>query len=463
MTVEQVTVEELLKAGDLELVQDGNHGGNYPKVEEFVVTGVPLITGACLDYGHIDLSKASFLTEKRASKLRVGFAKAGDVLLSHKGTMGKTAIVPELKTDYVILNPQLTLYRVKEGGKLKNRYLKYFFDSKVFQDFIQRISATSTIHTLPIREQKKMQIPVLSIRDQEEIISIVGGLDDKIELNRQTNQTLEQIARAIFTSWFVDFEPVKAKIEAKAAGCDPETAAMCAISGKLEPELDQLPLEHRQQLAATAALFPDELVESELGLIPEGWEVERFGSIVSNIRESINPQAIAPDEPYVGLEHIDRQQIYLTQRGVAGDVDSNKSAFQEGDVLFGKLRPYFHKVCFVGFDGICSTDILVFRAKEDCWRGFVQCQLFDSVFVEYANVRSTGTRMPRASWKDMLAYPIAKPSDELAAIFSTMIDGFNAKAVLNVDSSRSFSGLRDSLLPKLLSGEINLNEVQAEV
>lgn len=110
----------------------------------------------------------------------------------------------------------------------------------------------------------------------------------------QKQFTLEQTAQTLFKSWFVDFEPVKAKIAAKAAGRDPERAAMCAISGKLELELDQLPPEQRQQLAATAALFPDELVESELGLIPEGWEVSEIGNEVTVVGGG-TPSTANPD------------------------------------------------------------------------------------------------------------------------------------------------------------------------
>lgn len=143
---------------------------------------------------------------------------------------------------------------------------------------------------LSLTSQRGLNVRVPDITVQSETARILGDLDDKIELNRQINQTLEQIVQAIFKSWFVDFEPVKAKIEAKAAGRDPERAAMCAICGKLEPELDQLPPEQYQQLATTAALFPDELVESELGLIPVGWGGLSLGEVTSYLSRGISPK-----------------------------------------------------------------------------------------------------------------------------------------------------------------------------
>ena len=159
-----------------------------------------------------------------------------------------------------------------DTDNLLPEFLNYAIQGLEWQQWASAAGVGSVRVRIYYKELARLALTIPPIAEQEKIVQILSTLDDKIELNRQINQTLEQIAQTIFKSWFVDFEPVKAKIEAKAAGRDPERAAMCAISGKLEPELDQLPPEQYQQLAATAALFPDELVESELGLIPVGWE-----------------------------------------------------------------------------------------------------------------------------------------------------------------------------------------------
>ncbi|PNU20127.1 restriction endonuclease subunit S [Geothermobacter hydrogeniphilus] len=453
------------KVADLEaakklLVQDGNHGEYRPRKNEFVENGTAFIRAADLGYGAVKFDAAEKINEVAFKRIRKGVGADFDTILSTKGTVGKIAFVPEGSPRFVC-SPQTSFWRSLDHDFIDPKFLYYELQSKHFLNQISsRKGETDMADYLSLTSQRSLNIRVPDLCEQRDIARILGALDEKIELNRQINQTLEQIAQAIFKSWFVDFGPVKAKIEAKASGRDPERAAMCAISGKSEAELDQLTEEQRQQLSATAALFPDELVESELGLVPEGWEVSTFGTIAKNIRAGVDPTSELPETPYVGLEHIERKHIYLTAWGRAEQVDSNKSRFSTGDILFGKLRPYFHKVSYMPFSGICSTDILVVRAMSTEWQGYVQYQLFNERFVEYSNVRSTGTRMPRANWKDMAQYPMAKPSSDLAAIYNKTVINFNDLAALMVQETNNLATLRDTLLPKLLSGEIRIPEAE---
>lgn len=434
MSSEWLTVEALLRDGDLALIQDGNHGGSYPKVEEFIADGVPLITGACLIDGGVDYAKAGFISHSRAAQLRVGFAKPGDVLLTHKGTMGKTAIVPESRYPTTILNPQITLYRVAESGRLQARYLKFFFDSQIFQRLLIQISATSTINTLPIKEQKKLEIPVPSQETQYEVVGVLGALDDRITLLRETNTTLEAIAQALFKSWFVDFDPV----HARARGEEP---------AGLAPEV--------------AALFPDSFEESELGMVPKGWKVGVLGEVADTVRKQIQPGAMTADTLYVGLEHIPRLSLGLNAWGTAEELESAKSCFEKGDVLFGKLRPYFHKIVIAPFEGVCSTDILVCRAKSPEYYAFVLMHLFSTELVSYADRLSNGAKMPRVNWNDLAAYQVAIPPTELALTYMDVVKPMFAQITDNVLQAQTLAILRDALLPRLISGQLRLPETEA--
>ncbi|MCS6997659.1 MAG: restriction endonuclease subunit S, partial [Casimicrobiaceae bacterium] len=236
-------------------------------------------------------------------------------------------------------------------------------------------------------------------------------------------------------SWFVDFDPVRAK----ASGEPPES--ICRRLG-LTPDL--------------LALFPDRLVDSELGEIPEGWEVGTLGDIANNPRRSLQANEIPASTPYIALEHIPRRCIALCEWSVADKVESNKFAFKRGEILFGKLRPYFHKVGVAPVDGVCSTDIVVVAPKSAEWFGCVLGHISGDAFIEHTNALSTGTKMPRTSWADMSRYPVALPSNALVQALDSVVRPLVDRIVAGVHQSRALAALRDTLLPKLISGKLRV-------
>lgn len=182
------TVAELIEQGMLEPPMDGNHGAIHPNTSDYVTEGVPFIMANDLVGGSIDYSSCAFITEKQAKTLRKGFAHPGDVLLTHKATIGRTAIVP---SDYetVILTPQVTYYRVIKG--ISNKYLKYYFDSHSFQQTFQNWAGSgSTRAYLGITAQQKLPIVLPDLEVQEKIAAVCGTLDEKISLNKKINDNL---------------------------------------------------------------------------------------------------------------------------------------------------------------------------------------------------------------------------------------------------------------------------------
>jgi type I restriction enzyme S subunit len=215
----------------------------------------------------------------------------------------------------------------------------------------------------------------------------------RINQLERTNACIENIAGTIFKSWFVDFDPVRAKAEGR--------------------ELEGMD-------AATAALFPSEFEQSELGPIPIGWNAGHLGGVCEIARSVAQKASILADDKYVGLEHIPRESWALAEWGTAEGLQSGKSRFVVGDILFGKLRPYFHKVCIAPVDGVCSTDILVLRPVA-LWMPFVLCHVSSKTLIEYATRLSNGAKMPRTKWQDLYSYPIAVPSERLAEKFADVI------------------------------------------
>lgn len=280
---------------------------------------------------------------------------------------------------------------------------------------------------------RESYICVPTVLEQREIASILGALDDKIELNRRMAATLEEMARALYRSWFVDFDPVKAKAE-----------------GLAPAFMDE----------ATAALFPDRLGDDGL---PEGWRRGHLSDVALNPRTGVKPEQIDPSTPYIGLEHMPRRSIRLGDWGAAENVGSQKSAMRRDDFLFGKLRPYFHKVGISPVDGICSTDIIVVRPKAPEWASFVLSVISSDAFVEHTNAGSSGTRMPRTNWKDMGRYDVVLPPVAVAAAFEAALSSMRDRIVASVHEARTLAALRDTLLPKLMSGELRVGEAREQV
>ena len=249
------------------------------------------------------------------------------------------------------------------------------------------------------------------------------------------NETLEAIARALFKSWFVDFDPVRAKM----AGRD--------------PGLPQ----------SLADLFPDRFVDSEIGKLPEGWEVAHLGDIAESPRRNVDPSELTGSTPYIGLEHMPRRSITLADWGRSEKITSNKSSFKKGEFLFGKLRPYFHKVGIAPVDGICSTDIVVITSRNTTYEAFVLAVVSSVEFVSYMDQTSTGTKMPRTSWKTMSRHVLTLPPEPVLKAFQDRVEPILNRVVASTHTNRSHAQLRDALLPKLISGDIRLREAEKAV
>lgn len=200
-------IQDLVNLGIIEKPSDGNHGEIHPKGDDFVSAGIPFIMSSDINNGLIDFENCKFISEVQAKTLRKGFSVTGDVLLTHKASIGRTAIVPQIDTDYILLTPQVTYYRIKDNGRLNNGFLKYYFDSKPFQSVLAAYSgAGSTRAYIGITEQLNLPISLPDINIQQKIASVLSALDAKIELNNRINAELEAMAKTLYDYWFVQFD-----------------------------------------------------------------------------------------------------------------------------------------------------------------------------------------------------------------------------------------------------------------
>lgn len=399
-------------------------------------SAVPFVDMAALPQFSRDINLEGVVT--REAKGAGAHFQNGDTLLARITPClenGKTAqarclddeAIAEGSTEFVVL-----------CGKdpADNDFIYYLCRDPIFREYaIGRMEGTSGRQRVSWQSIAAYEFPFPPPDERRAAARVLSALDDRITLLRETNATLEAIAQALFKSWFVDFDPVRAKME-----------------GRIPEGMDE----------DTARLFPDALEESELGLVPRGWRVGMLGDVAQTTRKQIPPSDLHAGQNYVGLEHIPRLSLSLTDWGTADGLESAKAAFSAGDILFGKLRPYFHKVVVAPFDGVCSTDILVCQAKLPCYYAFVAMQLFSVALIDYADRLSNGAKMPRVGWKDLAAYPVVVPTESAALAYTNVIEPLLSQMKAGVHEAQTLATLRDTLLPRLISGQLRLPEAEAE-
>ena len=409
--------------GELGTVAIGPFGSRM-KADLYVDSGVPVLRGSNIGDSRSLTGDFVFISDHTADSLPSANAFPHDLFFPHRGAIGLVGIVPADGRHRYMLGTSLMKLTCNRD-LLDPLYAFYWFRSPTGR--AELLKNSSTVGTpgigQPLATLRRIRVPLPPLTEQRRIGGILAALDDKIELNRRMSQTLESMARALFKSWFVDFDPVRAKAE----GRDP--------SG-------------RRYLAD---LFPDSFEEAELGELPRGWRVGTFGDVAASPRRTVKPNEIDQATPYIGLEHMPRNRIALTEWGKAESVESGKTAFRTGEILFGKLRPYFHKVGVAPTDGVCSTDIIVVTPKEDAWFGFVLGHASSQDFVDRATATSTGTKMPRTSWSDVSRFPLAIPPIAVAEAFTDQIAAAVDRLVSSIHESRALALVRDGLLPVLLS------------
>ena len=269
---------------------------------------------------------------------------------------------------------------------------------------------------LGILKSLPVVLPPLPI--QRRIASILGAYDDLIENNTRRIAILEEMARRLYEEWFVRFR---------------------------FPGHEQI-----------------RMVDSPLGKVPEGWEVRQLGALARELRDGVDPGSVEPETPYVGLEHIRQEGLTtLAEWGEARSIASLKLRFRRGHILFGKIRPYFHKVAVAPVGGIASSDAIVIEARRPEWWPLVLACVSSDAFVAHAVQTSNGTKMPRANWNVLLRYGVVEPPASILARYNAIVANAVRLAQTLMFQNRNLRSQRDLLLPKLISGEIDVSEAPA--
>lgn len=359
-----------------------------------------------------------------------------DVVLSIVGTIGALSIVDGFYDQASLTENCVKLTGLDYHDAL---YIYYYLSSSIGQQEISQGTVGAVQPKLPIYNIEKIKVRWPANKDKRQIIaSILGRLDDKIDLNCGINQTLEAMAQAIFKSWFIDFDPVKAKIAAIQEGYDPLRAAMSAISGKPDAKLDALPSEHFDQLAATAALFPDEMEDSKLGEIPRGWEVQRVGKML----ELAYGKA---------LKSTDRQEGVVPVYGSGGITGYHNTALvSNGSIVVGRKGTvgslHWEDEPFFPIDTTYYARPLT-APLTYCYYAM------QTLGLEKMN---TDAAVPGLNRENVYRLELVRPDSPVLQKFDSTVLTLRKAIRTNSDSNKALASLRDTLLPNLLSGELSV-------
>jgi len=441
------TVTQLQSEGIL-LVEDGNHGEYRPRPDEFVDRGVAFIRAADMNGGRVLFESSAKINDCARQRITKGIGAPGDVLLSHKGTVGKVALVPDDAPSFVC-SPQTTFWRTRDERLLDRKYLYAFLRSPLFHaQLATRAGETDMAPYVSLTSQRGLLVALPPITEQCAIAHILGTLDDKIDLNRRMNETLEATARALFKSWFVDFDPVRAKAEGRDA---------------------DLP-KH------LADLFPAHLVDSELGEIPEGWCVRRIEEVAERVAmgpfgASIKVETFVPDGvPIISGQHLRGFVLEDSTFNFISDEHAKRLAnanVQRGDVIFTHAGS-IGQAAFIPQTSRYERYVISQR------QFYMRCDLsqVSPTFIAFYFTSSEGRHRLLANTSSSGVPSIARPVTYLRTIPLTIptrpvLDAFEAlaspvllKFLKNVQINVTLAALRDALLPELVSGELRVKDAE---
>ncbi len=333
--------------------------------------------------------------------------------------------------DEALVSQAYTVFEIVDHNELDPEYLMMWFRRPEFDRYARYKSHGSVREIFDWDEMCDVELPVPSIEKQREIVKEYNTIINRIKLNEQLNQKLEEAAQAIYKQWFVDFEFPISEEYANSIG---------------KPELVGKPYKSNG-----GEMVFNEGLEQE---IPKGWRYGIVSDIGQNKRKAFNLKKNFPIISYIGLEHMPQKSIALGNWDKVTSIGSNKHCFLKGEILFGKLRPYFHKVGVALTDGICSTDIIVADSLQDYTFGLLLMILSSNDFIQYANSGSGGTKMPRTDWNHMSSYKITIPSTTILKKFN-----FYTKIILsnienNCNSILLLKDLEYSLLSSMASKQL---------
>ncbi len=368
--------------------------------------GYPIIRTPNIGVGYLDLEGVQRVSKAAYDRRNIrAVPRPNDLILAREAPAGNVGIIREGME--VCLGQRTVLIR-PNAEKVSPLFLNYYLNAPKQRHALLSNSNGATVSHVNMPIIRNLVIGLPDRETQDRIADVLSAYDELIENNRRQIKLLEEAAQRLYKEWFIDLK------------------------------------------------FPGHETTPIVDGLPEGWRMGCLGECCALIKTISKQDERTGNELYIGLEHMPKDSICLRAHGVAADVVGNKTEFRKGDVLFGKIRPYFHKVGFAQFDGVTSTDAIVMRAVEGK-QAFLLAVASSDEFVSYATATSkTGTKMPRADWAAMKSYQVPIPSADVASRFENICESFLSAIAQCSSLIVAAREARDRLLPKLMSGEIEV-------
>jgi len=407
---------------------------------DYTASGVPVIRGQNLA-GRWVGGEFVYVSDQKAAQLRKNTARPGDIVFTQRGTLGQVSIVPDVPFPlYVVSQSQMKL--TVDVRKADPRFVYYACTAADFVGQVHNNAVAAGVPHINLGILRGLRVPLPPMQMQVEAADFLSLVDDRIDLLRKTNSTLESIAQALFKSWFVDFDPVRAKAEGR------------------EPEgID----------AATEALFPAEFAESELGLVPRGWQASAIRDVVEGVYDG--PHATPPEASagpvFLGIKnltgtsldlseirHVDEQDWERWTRRITPTANDIVFSYEAALGLFALVPP--HLRCCLG------RRLALVRAKArdgtpHFWFHQFVAQPFQHLLVKHTVL---GATVNRIALKEFPSYKVLNPPTVVRTAFEQAAAPLWARIHANGQLVQVLTGLRDTLLPRLISGKLRVPEIQ---
>lgn len=368
--------------------------------------GYPLIRTPNIGRGRLILEGVHRVSKPVYDKRNArGVPQDDDLIFAREAPAGNVAIIKN--GEKVCLGQRTVLLRPNKEI-VDPDFLTYYLLAPKQQYGLTGTANGATVAHVNIPTIRNLEIVLPELSVQVKAACCLKCFDDLIENNQKQIKLLEEAAQRLYREWLIDLR------------------------------------------------FPGHVSKKTVDGIPENWIKTSLAEICDIRKETITPERIQDNLPYIGLEHMPRKDICLSNWGNSSDVNSNKFAYYENDIIFGKIRPYFHKVGFALNNGVVSTDSFVMVAKKGLW-SLLLMTVSDSLFVDYTyQTCKEGAKMPRADWNKMREYSVLIPDDAILQSFNENIISITTKIKILAMENRRLAEARDRLLPKLMNGEIEI-------